>query len=588
MKDQLQELDAQSTVFLPHVATLVIDIDGERRIVERVVDSDVEFSNCQQIRQQLLLVGRSGPAPDDNTTRQFQIWTRIVGGDDDPEQAKRICAIVKHLPNRWPEVRQVAVGIAVEEASEPQQGVFVIFLPTEMTTGTGAHINAPFYGSLDRRQINFNDHYNELLLESVFDLCLDVVIGLVSGQPEDWRAQAVIDILSSTASVGGKDWCFMDRLYKRASERNSALDDQALILCDSGWCVPGKARMMPCISDNSPICAERWREHTKFAVVSTMLDERKDAVRKLLDKLDGSSTPTHCEWQRMIEQVATKVQAHVIDVTWDAFLNSLIAVLPANLKSEPKGSDPDQLAATKFLPGQDGRLLSASDTTKLFFQPVRGADDAADFVGEVPNSLKQRIAFLHQDVRTQEQEEGQRHRRTAVQKFLDGRFVRSFRREELLRDVVLAAMPPLPAPHGSPEADICSELFAWTLKLLGKDEPDTLLPLLKRLPVACHGGWLVMSDAVFGPGWPGRLGNDVWLLAKDLPEDMAMRLCKVALLPPNDPCWGVTVEDRNELFARVGVVDGFRLQKAPEVRFHMREYSYKLPSTAPTGTPQTA
>ncbi len=86
-----------------------------------------------------------------------------------------------------------------------------------------------------------------------------------------------------------------------------------------------------------------------------------------------------------------------------------------------------------------------------------------------------------------------------------------------------------------------------------------------------------MSDAVFGPGWPGRLGDDVWLLAKDLPEDMAMRLCKVALLPPNDQCWGVTVEDRNELFARVGVVDGFRLQKAPEVRFHMREYDYKLP-----------
>ncbi len=149
------------------------------------------------------------------------------GGDDDPEQAKRICAVVKHLPNRWPEVRQVAVGIAVEEASEPQQGVFVIFLPTEMTTGTGAHINAPFYGSLDRRQIDFNDnHYNELLLESVLDLCLDVVIGLVLGQPEDWRAQAVIDILSSTALVGGKDWCFMDRLHKRASERNSALDDQ--------------------------------------------------------------------------------------------------------------------------------------------------------------------------------------------------------------------------------------------------------------------------------------------------------------------------------------------------------------------------
>ena len=94
---------------------------------------------------------------------------------------------------------------------------------------------------------------------------------------------------------------------------------------------------MPYITEDSPVCAERWREHAKFAVVSTVLDERKDAVIKLLDKLDGSPTPTHCEWQRMIEQVATKVQANVIDVTWDAFLNSLIEVWPATPEIRTKG-----------------------------------------------------------------------------------------------------------------------------------------------------------------------------------------------------------------------------------------------------------
>ena len=39
----------------------------------------------------------------------------------------------------------------------------MIFLPTEMMTGTGAYINAPFYGSLDRRQINFDNAYNDML-----------------------------------------------------------------------------------------------------------------------------------------------------------------------------------------------------------------------------------------------------------------------------------------------------------------------------------------------------------------------------------------------------------------------------------------
>ena len=584
VKDQLQELDARSMLFLSHLEKLVIDIDGERRILERVVDSEDELSGCQQTYQQRLLVGSSEPTLEDDTARQFQVWTRIIGGDENPDQAEHISTVVKHLPNRWPEVRKVTVGIAVEEAPEPEEGVFVIFLPTEMKTGTGAHINAPFYGSLDRRQIDFKDSYNKMLLESVLDLCLDAVTGLISEEPRDWRARAVIDLLSSTGNVGGKDWRFMDQLHDRALERDNSLENQTLVLCDDGWHIPGETRMMPDI-DGNLIGTEIWREHAEFAVISTVLDERQNAVEELLAKLDGSLSPTHYEWLRTIERVAKNVQARKIDVTWDDFLNSLIAVLPHSLRSEPWGSRPDLLAKTKFLPTRDGRLLSASDSTKLFFQPVQGVDDAADLVGEVPNSLKRRVAFLHPDIRMQE---GPQRRNTAVQKFLDERFARGFRREDILRDVVIPAVPPLPVPHGSTEADLCSELFAWTMKLLGNEELETSLTLIKQLPVACHGGWLAMSDATFGHGWKGRLGDLVWSLANELPDDAAMRLRGTALLPPDDSRWGTFVEDRDELFIRMGVVDGLRLQSVPKVCFSMCEWSRELPTKAPVGISQTA
>ena len=589
VKDQLQGLDARSMVFLPHLEELVIDVDDERRILERIIDREAELSNCQRTRHHQLLVGHSGPTPDETTTRQFQIWTRPIGGDDDPEQAERIRTVVQHLPNRWPKVRQVTVGIAVEESATPQQGVFVIFLPTEMTTGTGAYINAPFYSSLDRRQINFHDPYNEMLRESVLDLCLDVVAGLVSGQAEDWRARAVIDVLSSTVLVGGCDWSFMDALHKRALKRNSALENQALILCDDGWYIPSGARMMPDIPDNIPIRAEQWRENVAFAAVSRALDGRRAAVEVLLSKLNGSRSPTDPEWCRTIEQVAESVRAQDIDVTWDAFLNSLVAVLPERLRSGPiNAGSPGPLASAVFLPAQDGRLLSASDTAKLFFRPVRGIDDAVDFVGAVPDSLQQHVAFLHSDVRTQVGD-GSRRRNTPVQKFLDDRFVQVFRREDLLRDVALPALPQLPVPHDSPEASLCSEILAWALMLVDTDKLDTLLPLLQHLPVACHGGWFPISDAVFGPGWPDRLGDDVWLLAENLTEDMAIQLREVALLPPDDQHWrGVAVEGGNELFARLGVVDGLRPRIVPEIRFRMHESSYELPSPAPSDTPQEA
>ena len=585
VKDQLQELDARSMVFLPHLERLVLYIDGERRILERVVESDVEFSDCPQTRQQRLLVGHSGPSPNDHTTRQFQVWTRTIGGDDDPEQADCIRAIVAHLPNRWTELHRVTVGVAVEEASAPDKGLFVIFLPTEMATGSGAHLNAPFYGSLDRRQIDLDDRYNKLLLATLLDLTLDAVTDLVSAIPEDWRARAVIDLLSSTATVGGQGLWLMDELHERAQERGDALSDQALILCDDGWCVPRNARTMPEVIGDPAVGVDHWREHAAFAIVSTALDGRRSAVEALVARLGGSLSATNHEWLRTIERVATNVQAREIDVTWDAFLDSLITVMPADLRSEPRRGTPDPLATARFLPDQDGQLISAADSAKLFFQPVRGFDDAADLVGSVPGSLKQCVAFLHPDIQTQH---GPQRRNTPVQKFLDGRFARSFRREELLRDVVLQAVPSLPVSHGSDDADLCSDLFVWTLELLGEDPHDALLPLLKDLPVACDGGWHAMGDAVFGPGWPDRLGNEVWSLADELPEDAAARLRKTTLLPPDDSRWGVAIQLRDGFFARAGVVDGFRLQQTPDIRFHMQGSNYELPSAAPTGTPQEA
>ena len=588
VKDQLKELDARSTVFLSQLRELIIDIDGEKRILERVVDSDVRISDSHGTRQQRLLVGCSGLTPRDNTTSLFHLWSRHFGDNDDFEQAERIRASVRHLPNRWPEVRRVMVGIAVEEAPDPVEGVFVIFLPSEMATGTGAHVNAPFYGSVNRRQINFDDAYNRLLLEYVLDLCIDTVNGLILQEPEEWRARAVIDILSSTATVGGQNWQFLDRLIDRALERNIILDEQSLVLCDDGWRLPGDARLMPDIPDDDLIGAVMWRKQAEFAVVNTVLNGRRAGVEALLEKFDCVLRPTRHEWCRTIEQVAKKVYGRKIDVTWDGFLRSLLKVLPDDLQSRPESwsDDPDPLSTANFLPTQDGRILSSSDSTVLFFQPVQSADDVSDLIDAVPDSIKHLIAFLHQDIRTRE--EGPRGQNTEVQKFLDGRFVQTFRREDVLRDIVLKAMPLLPAPHGRPEAELCSELFSWTMKLVAKGAPGTLLTLLERIPVACYGGWFAMTDAVFGPGWKDRHGELVWSLADELPEDAAEQLRKIALLPPDDPRWSIAVEDHSALFAQAGVFDGLRLKQAPEVSFSMCSYSYELPDDPPDGTPRPA
>lgn len=580
IKDQLGRLDGRSVVFLPDLEKLTMEIDGERRVLDRIAASTADIPGSQPAREQVLLVGRSGGDVQDDTTREFRVWTRVLGGDSDPAEARRIRDAVRHLPNRWPEVRQVEVGVAVEDTESPEPGAFVIFLPTEVGTGTGAHINGPFYGSLDRRQINFEDDYNALLLKYVMDLALDVAAKLTAGPPEGWSARAVIDLLASAGTPRAGDRpTLMDQMRQRAEETQHDLKKADLLLCDNGWRGAANARIMPDVPGDDPLGEDPWREVAGFDVVSPELDRRHAEVEALLTCLGGSAAPAPTEWAATIERLAARIHGRETEASWDGFLSSLLAVLPPELLS-PRGTDADHLAVAKFLPTQDGRLLSASDdnSARVFFQPRRGVDDAAEFVGRVPASLQDRIAFLHDGVRTHE---GPQRQNTDVQKFLDGRFVQGFRREDLLREVVIPALPELPVTHGTPAARRCSEILGWTLALLGTEETESLLKRLEVLPVACHGGWYPIREAVFGPGWPDRNGEHLETLAAGLPDETAERLRERALLPPPDPAWGTDVSDRADLLARIGVVDGLRLESIDPLRFSMSSDNRDLPREPP-------
>ena len=614
VREQLVALDEAAMVFLRHLSVLRIAIDGDRTELKRRADSE-RSAPVPANRYERLRVSRSA-ADSDATQRSFHVWSRNFGGEDWPAELERIASAVRHLPNRWPEVRKVEVAVAVEDTREAARGAFIIFLPTTMETGVGAHVNAPFYGSLDRKNIDFGDGYNELLLEFLADVVLDAVIELVNGPAEPWRGIAVVDLLGQVGAPGSDDPALTRRLRERARGRKdcTSLEQMELILCDGGWRRPAVARTMPNIPAKDLFGEAKWRGQAGFDVASSALDERRKTVKDLLKALDGSPDPTDGEWADTLEGMAKQVRQRYADAQadqsgscrevpdWNGFLGSVLAVLPPRLRSEPKKSETDALGEAAFLPTEDGRLLSAADAdaVRIFFQPRSGADDAADFVGSVPDSLKERMAFLHHDVETHE---GPQRRRTEVQKFLDGRFVQSFRRADLLRVVIVPSLPDLPAAHGSSDAAKCADALAWSLEVISREEPDGLLDRLAELPVACTDGWFAMKDAVFGPGWAGRSGEHLKTLADDLPDEEGVKLLRNALLPPNDDRWfpqgdnrgvggsqpdSTDLADRGDQFARVGVVDGLRLEACEPIRYWMSRSDPKLPKKAPNSILQSA
>ncbi|MYA65077.1 MAG: DUF3883 domain-containing protein [Gemmatimonadetes bacterium] len=180
--------------------------------------------------------------------------------------------------------------------------------------------------------------------------------------------------------------------------------------------------------------------------------------------------------------------------------------------------------------------------------------------------------------------------------------MQSFRREDLLREVVIPSLPELPAAHGSPEAVSCAETLAWTLEVIGEEPQKSVVPLLARLPVACGGGWFAMSEAAFGPGWPGS-GEHLKALAEELGGEDGEELLRRVMLAPEDARWGGRGEEgetceevvaRTEVLARAdvlevaGVVDGLRLEAHRAMRFKMSGSRPVPPGQAPARVLQSA
>ena len=216
----------------------------------------------------------------------------------------------------------------------------VIFLPTELATGTGGHVNASFYGKLDRRQIE--RRVQRLASRLHRDLCLDVSAQLVAGPPEAWRARAVIDLLASTGPPPARGQpILMDQVLERAEELHHDLENASLIL-DDGW----SGRIMPDVPDDEAKTVGARRLCRRFLANSTVAVQPRSSSR-----LGGSASPTPPEWADTVERLAARIGRHDIEATWDDFLTSL--PLSCRKNSSPDRSPPTPLLGRgSFPPGR--------------------------------------------------------------------------------------------------------------------------------------------------------------------------------------------------------------------------------------------
>jgi len=297
------------------------------------------------------------------------------------------------MPGKWPELREARVSIVVRIGDVPDTGVFSVFLPTLVQTGSATHVNAPFFADMSRTTLDFGHAYNQCLLYTARDLALDVIQAELAGQSET-EAQLIVDLLAPrTGNVGaGKQW-FDGMASRWSSASPESLAEQPWFLSQNQWAALRSVSLFRLLPRPTVFTESRLREHATFAVFHECLNSRSQQLHWLSGACGFTVYPRQEELAATVERIAGFLHT-AANANWNAFWWEVQNLLP--------GAS-GMLLKRKVLLGRDGALHSAGEDCTVFFAPRRGvgedddlANDAA--IVEIPPMLQAHVAFLHDSI----------------------------------------------------------------------------------------------------------------------------------------------------------------------------------------------
>jgi len=550
----VDSLNENTILFLDRVKSFWIDSGKSQRLVER---KKVSFNDPENRQEVVLEITQTGG--DDVQSKRYWLWERTIGGEDNPAEREEIEEAVCDLPGKWPDLRKATVALAVKVDDCPEKGNINIFLPTELASGCGAHINGPFYGDISRTYIEFDHPINKLLLRKISEKALNVVFSTLAGKGLD-EGRAIIDILSpfpDTGEHGSRWWSFIQNECKKM---NLEIKEENICITDHGWKKITESNLLPELDEPKVITEKVLRTDATFPIFHRGMLSREAQIKELYEAVSVDTLPKD-EWiADTIEKIAEKFHRKGKRADWTGFWNDVSELLFASS---------EKLKGKKVLLGTDNELHASSEKTAVFFRPrITGIDDeilSTDAIDSIPKRLRPYIAFLNERIETHIPGRQGGIQTTPVHRYLSSELVQTFGVEQILRNVLIPALPELPVALESKKGRLCRDIIQWGLRLVAnlvaRDKGEGTLTYLGRLPVPCRGGWFPLRETSFGPGWKNTIGEELaWYL-----EDVETKECNEALkklmLPPDHKLWKGLASQNQEILARAGAFDGLRLKK---------------------------
>lgn len=448
-------------------------------------------------------------------------WAAICGKDDisDDSQAwwfyRRIIPrsefeqALEGLPERWREIKQIEVEIAIHLGTENEVGRFAIYLPTQAKTGTGAWVNAPFYGKIDRTSIDWGRPWNFSLLNHAV-ACVGEMVGVVRQSPDIESGRAILRLLGIT-DKGGKlaeaqiSSEIIQGIVKEERWGLSEPNSEGKLHYEKLSALTLPEDLSWKVKPDEPVMDIICREKVSLIFPNPELDEE---VIKNTTEIYGAKTkkPTDEELALLAETAIRGTDNNKrtstwwnnlyrwlgnIDISYDALIGKRLIWTQAGISKVEQDSriftPPRRLVASE----EEGNPMIKR------FQEV--------LINSLPAALQDRIAFLQPEIDLTDKD---------IQSLLIRRYggtvVREFRTEQVADFILTHICPELYREKMSKNRRRdAAEIFAWTFILWSQMRGERADVDWSQLLIPTTTGWRRASETYAGKAWTGDEGADL-------------------------------------------------------------------------------
>lgn len=507
VKKAIEEFNnSSSIIFLDRLGELIIENRG--KIKENLESHLIKTINESEDFRGILVKRIKIFDKLKNNEKKWWVWSKECCKNS-KEKQKKLGEFVSELPGKWKGLKEVKIEIAIPVSESPIQGLIFIFLPTRQPNGFFYHINAPFFGDINRKSINLEKPYNKFLLSLVGALVYDVASYLKEKTPK-YCEDMIIDLISLKGSDEDVIEIVLESLENKLKECSLDLSEWEIIpyqnsLAELDFGSLKNVFSIPLDWNFQIFSRENLVFNIGEKILSGVSETRFEGLSDLADYVGLYMEPKEIDIVLWIEKMGEFLKIkRANSKKWALFYEEIIVLV----------EDPKSLLGKRILLCEDGYLNIAGDTDKIliFFRPdppvgekERENEDNDSSKIRIPSFLQKKIAFFSSPIFYGQIDEMKKQNLLSFLSGSDPPLVQTFNIETILEKVILPQMSENPIKYDTKKSKKLWELFLWAMQLF-QNFPRELRPfreLFGKILVPCKGGWYPANQAYFSKDWDG-------------------------------------------------------------------------------------